>query len=67
MAWGSTPYYGTSLTAAYDGVQSVPFVGFPGSKVIEYQVCLVLGAQSGGGLTQSVAARLPASYGCAAR
>lgn len=67
MAWGSTPYYGTSLPSVYDGVQSVPFVGFPASKVIEYQVCLVLGQQLSWGLTSIVAARPPAEYKCAAR
>ncbi|MFE0754576.1 hypothetical protein ACFW16_11520 [Inquilinus sp. NPDC058860] len=67
MAWGSTPYYGTSLTSVYDGVQSVPFNGFPTSKVISYEVCLVLGLQAAGGLTSGIAARPPSGYKCAAR
>lgn len=67
MAWGSTPYYGTSLTSAYDGVQSVPFNGFPTSKIIAYEVCLVLGLQTPGGLTSAIAARSPADYRCAAK
>jgi len=67
MAWGSAPFYGMSLPAVYDGVQSVPFVGFPANKVIEYQVCLVLGLQASGGLTYAAASHSPATYGCAAR
>lgn len=55
MAWGSTPYYGTSLDSTYDGTRSVPFDGFPASKVIAYDVCVVLGRTVTGGLTRTIA------------
>lgn len=55
MAWGSSPYYGTSLASTYDGLVSRPFVGFPASKVISYDVCLVLGPTVSAGLTRTVA------------
>lgn len=67
MAWGSTPYYGTSLASVFDGVQSVPFNGFPQNRIIEYRVCLVLGPRTAGGLTKAIAARTPGSYECAVK
>lgn len=55
IAWGSSSYYGTSLTSTYDGVAARPFDGFPASKVLGYDVCLVLGRTAAGGLTRTVA------------
>ncbi|EFG9153044.1 hypothetical protein BL864_005498, partial [Escherichia coli] len=52
FAWGSTPFYGMSLASTYDGTQAVPFVGFPASKRIQYQVCLVVGQYVSPGLTR---------------
>lgn len=55
MAWGSTPYYGTRLNATYDGVASTRFNGFPSSRRLAYDVCVVVGRTVPGGLTRSVA------------
>lgn len=43
IAWGTTSFYGTSLTGVYDGQQSFAFNGFPASHKIAYSVCVVLG------------------------
>jgi hypothetical protein len=66
IAWGSAPDYGagSSLTQVYDSpTHANPFVGFPASKRISYDVCVVLGRTIPGGLTRSVAAG--PSYRCA--
>ncbi|MBY6242066.1 hypothetical protein K3F48_12860 [Methylosinus sp. Sm6] len=55
MAWGSSPYLGTSLTSTYDGRASHPFDGFPANKTISYDICLVLGTTIDGGRTRAVA------------
>jgi hypothetical protein len=58
IAWGSTGFEGTSLTAVYNGKKSYPFNGFPDSHILAYSVCLVLGEPgSGKSLTQVTAAR----------
>jgi hypothetical protein len=64
IAWGSAPYYGMSVTSTYDGTTSVPFVGFPTSKIIQYHVCLVLGRLVPGGLTRMTAVQ-GQGYNCA--
>lgn len=59
IAWGSTAFYGTgpSLPQVYDTpTHSNPFVGFPASKRIVYDVCVVLGRTIAGGLTRTIAA-----------
>jgi hypothetical protein len=59
IAWGSAPFYGAgpSMDEVYDSpTNSDPFVGFPSSKRIAYDVCVVLGRTVTGGLTRSVAA-----------
>jgi hypothetical protein len=43
IAWGSTAYFGTSLTSVYDGQTSFPFSGFPSSLKLTYSTCLVVG------------------------
>jgi hypothetical protein len=43
IAWGSTAFYGTSLTGVYNGQKSFAFNGFPANAHIDYSVCLVLG------------------------
>lgn len=66
IAWGSAPYYGAgpSLAEVYDSpTHSNPFVGFPASQRIVYDVCVVLGRTITGGLTRSVAAG--PNYRCA--
>jgi hypothetical protein len=66
IAWGSAPYYGagSSLSEVYDSpTHANPFVGFPASKRISYDVCVVLGRTIPGGLTRSVAAG--PNYRCA--
>ncbi|WP_237154032.1 hypothetical protein [Oryzibacter oryziterrae] len=65
MAWGSTPYYGTSLTSTWDGTTGTPFNGFPASRKLTYDVCLVLGKTVTGGLTSKLAAA-GGDYNCAA-
>ncbi|HLY58348.1 MAG TPA: hypothetical protein VKS60_22490, partial [Stellaceae bacterium] len=59
LAWGSSAYYGTSLTSVYNGQTSFPIKAFPASHVIGYKVCIVLGWQNGGG---SLTAAAAASY-----
>jgi len=56
IAWGSTAYFGTSLTAVYNGQKSFPFRGFPAIHKIAYSVCLVLGQTTAGTLTKAAAA-----------
>jgi hypothetical protein len=57
IAWGTTAYYGTSLTGVFDGQKSFPFNGFPASQKVGYSVCLVLGAPAKGkSLTAAAAA-----------
>lgn len=64
FAWGSTPLYGMGLASSYDGTQSVPFVGFPANKLIQYHVCVVIGQFAGTGLTRT-AATAGGAYNCA--
>jgi len=58
IAWGTTSYYGTSLTGVWNGQESVPFNGFPASNSIAYSVCLVLGEQGTGASPTKTAAAL---------
>jgi hypothetical protein len=43
IAWGTTAYYGTSLTAVYNGQRSYDFNGFPSDLKLAYSTCLVVG------------------------
>jgi hypothetical protein len=66
IAWGSAPYWGTgsSMTEVYDtDSTSERFNGFPGNKLINYDICVVLGRTISGGLTKSAAAG--PNYNCA--
>lgn len=65
IAWGSAAYYGMSIDSTYDGTQSQPFDGFPASKKLSYDVCVVLGQFISGGLTRDLATQGP-NYNCAA-
>jgi hypothetical protein len=56
FAWGTTAYYGTSLTGVYNGQKSFPFKGFPASHKVGYSVCLVLGEFTAGKSLTSAAA-----------
>lgn len=64
IAWGSTPFYGTSLTSSWDGTAAAPLKGFPSSKKLVYDVCVVLGETVAGGLTRFVAEG-GGTYSCA--
>lgn len=64
IAWGSTPFYGTSLGSTWDGGASTPLDGFPASGKLTYDVCVVLGQTVGGGLTRFVAEG-GGNYSCA--
>ena len=56
IAWGTTAFYGTSLTAVYNGQTSYPFDGFPASDKLAYSLCMVVGEPgNGGSLTQKAA------------
>ncbi len=60
FAWGTTSYYGTSLSAVYNGQKSFPFNGFPANNTLAYSLCLVVGEPKAFGvasLTKSTAAR----------
>jgi hypothetical protein len=66
IAWGTAAFWGTgaSMTKVYDtSSSSEPFNGFPASKQITYNICVVLGRTIAGGLTKSVAAG--PTYSCA--
>jgi hypothetical protein len=57
IAWGTTSYWGTSLTSVYNGQGSFPFNGFPANNTLAYSVCLVLGEPgNGASLTENAAA-----------
>jgi hypothetical protein len=56
IAWGTTAFYGTSLTSAYNGKKSFAFHGFPANHNLAYSVCLVLGEFSAGKSLTSLAA-----------
>lgn len=59
IAWGSSAYYGTgpSLPAVWDSsTTSEPFVGYPPSGRIAYNICVVLGQTTSLGLTRQAAA-----------
>lgn len=64
IAWGSTPFYGTTLSSTWDGVAATPFDGFPASQKLAYDVCVVYGTTVAGGLTRAVAAA-GGTYSCA--
>jgi len=67
IAWGSAPYWGTgpSMTRIFDtDNSSEAFNGFPGNKLIAYDICVVLGRTVAGGLTKLAAAG--PNYNCAA-
>ncbi|PZQ11634.1 MAG: hypothetical protein DI565_18015 [Ancylobacter novellus] len=64
IAWGSTPFYGTTLAGTWDGTGSTPLDGFPASKKLVYSVCVVLGETVAGGLTRFVAEG-GGNYSCA--
>ena len=56
LAWGTTAYFGTSLTSVYNGQKTYAFDGFPSSHQLDYSVCLVLGKfPAGKSLTANVA------------
>lgn len=56
IAWGTSAYYGTSLSAVYNGKKSFAFNGFPASNQLAYSLCLVLGEPgTGKSLTQTAA------------
>jgi len=56
FAWGTTAYYGTSLTGVYNGQRGYNFDGFPASHTVGYSVCLVLGEFTAGKSLTSAAA-----------
>ena len=56
IAWGSTAFEGTSLTAVYNGQTSYPFNGFPANNTLAYSVCLILGKPASGSLAATAAA-----------
>jgi hypothetical protein len=57
IAWGTTSYWGTSLTSVYNGQEGFPFNGFPANNTLAYSVCLVLGEPgNGASITQTAAA-----------
>jgi hypothetical protein len=74
LAWGSSSYYGTSLTAVYNGQASLPIQAWPANHLLNYNVCLVLGQPgSGPSLTAAAAAAYtqadpnPATSNCAGK
>jgi len=64
IAWGSTAFFGTSLTAVWNGQRSYNFTGWPANHKLVYSVCLVLGWQIDGlPLTSAAAAAYTARSG----
>ncbi len=43
IAWGSSSYYGSTLTATWNGYESLPINAWPASHRLNYSVCVVLG------------------------
>jgi hypothetical protein len=65
LAWGSSAFYGSSLSTVYEGSTGTqPLNGWPANRKISYSLCLVLGKTIDGGLTKTVAAN-PSSSACA--
>ena len=59
IAWGSTAFYGAGagLPQVFDtSSTSEPIVGFPASRHIDYNVCILLGRTIANGLTRAAAA-----------
>ena len=56
MAWGSSAYYGSSLTGVYNGQTSYPFDGFPSNHLLQYSVCLSLDLATTSSVTKTKAA-----------
>lgn len=65
IGWGSSPYYGTSLSATNDGTTSTPFDGFPASKTLVYDICVVTGYSPATDDRTKQAARGAEFYNCA--
>jgi hypothetical protein len=62
IAWGSTAFFGTSLTSVWNGRRSYNFTGWPADHKLVYSVCLVLGWQTDGlPLTSAAAAAYTAA------
>lgn len=64
LAWGSSAFYGASLTTIYDGIGTQPLNGWPTNRQISYSLCLVLGKTTVNGLTKTVATN-PSTIACA--
>jgi hypothetical protein len=64
LAWGSTPFYGTSLPSSYDGTTAAPLKGFPADKKIRYAVCVAVGLATSGGFVRGKAVG-GGDYSCA--
>ncbi|GLK55590.1 hypothetical protein JOD31_000509 [Methylopila capsulata] len=65
MAWGSTAYYGMSISQVYDtSTTSQPFDGFPAGGTLSYDVCLVLDKTVSGTVTKALA-NAKGDYNCA--
>jgi len=65
IAWGSTSFYGSSITQISDGPNlSQSFIGWPANKQLTYSLCLVLGISIPNGLTKTAAAS-KTTFNCA--
>jgi hypothetical protein len=42
IAWGSSSYYGSTLTSVWNGYESLPINAWPASHKLNYSVCVVL-------------------------
>jgi hypothetical protein len=42
IAWGSSSYYGSTLTETYNGYETVPIDAWPANHKLNYSVCIVL-------------------------
>jgi hypothetical protein len=53
IAWGSTAYYGSTLTSTWNGYESLPLNAWPASHKLNYSVCVVLGWDPNASVTSS--------------
>ena len=65
LAWGSSAYYGSSLTSVWDGASSRPINSWPADQKMKYSVCWVLGKQAVGSRTHGIAVGASRATQCA--
>lgn len=65
LAWGSSSYYGSSLSSVWDGATSRSINSWPTDQKMRYSVCWVLGKQAVGSRTHGIAVGASRATQCA--